>query len=106
MTSRSEVDKTYDRLKKEVQKKLTSLEDLQNEQVDDGRNISKQQKMTERFLAKRQMLLGRKDECNSNIRDLGVLPEEAFEKYISLKPESASQLGLPSWRFSKLTSVL
>jgi len=27
------------------------------------------------------MLMGRKDECNRNIRDLGVLPEEAFEKY-------------------------
>ena len=37
--------------------------------------------MTERYLAKRQMLTARKDECSRNIRDLGVLPEEAFEKY-------------------------
>lgn len=44
--------------------------------------MSKQQKTTERFLAKRQMLSARKEECNRNIRDLGVLPEEAFEKYI------------------------
>jgi len=29
------------------------------------------------------MLLNRKDECNGYIRDLGVLPEEAFEKYIA-----------------------
>jgi len=27
------------------------------------------------------MLTARKDECGRNIRDLGVLPEEAFEKY-------------------------
>jgi hypothetical protein len=29
--------------------------------------------------------VGRKDECNRNIRDLGVLPEEAFEKYTNEK---------------------
>ncbi len=49
------------------------------------RGISKQQKNTERYLTKRQLLLNRKDECNRNIRDLGVLPEEAFEKYTSEK---------------------
>jgi len=31
------------------------------------------------------MLTARKDECSRNIRDLGVLPEEAFEKYTSDK---------------------
>ena len=31
------------------------------------------------------MLLNRKDDCNRNIRDLGVLPEEAFEKYTKEK---------------------
>lgn len=59
------------------------LEKIQNQQSEDGRDMSKQQKTTERFLAKRQMLSGRKEECNRNIRDLGVLPEEAFEKYIN-----------------------
>ena len=47
--------------------------------------MSKQQKNTERYRAKRNLLLGRKEECNRNIRDLGVLPEEAFEKYTSDK---------------------
>lgn len=54
------------------------------------RGISKQQKSTERYLAKRQMLLNRKDECNRNIRDLGVLPEEAFEKYTNEKLDRVS----------------
>ena len=49
--------------------------------------MSKQQKTTERYLAKRQMLTAKKDECNRNIRDLGVLPEEAFEKYINERVE-------------------
>lgn len=64
-----------------------SLEKIQAKQTEDGKYISKQQKTTERYLAKRQMLLGRKEECNRNIRDLGVLPEEAFEKYTGEKLE-------------------
>ena len=31
------------------------------------------------------MLMQRKEECNRDIRDLGVLPEEAFEKYTNEK---------------------
>jgi len=65
----------------ELQELRTTLETIQNQQAEDSRSVTKQQKTTERYLAKRQMLLGRKDECNRSIRDLGVLPEEAFEKY-------------------------
>jgi structural maintenance of chromosome 3 (chondroitin sulfate proteoglycan 6) len=68
----------------------STLEQLQNQQSEDGRTISRQQKTTERYLAKRQMLLTRRDECNRNIRDLGVLPEEAFEKYINEKLDKVS----------------
>lgn len=73
-----------------VQELRSNLEKIQTEQTDDSRTISKQQKSTERYLAKRQMLMTRKDECNRNIRDLGVLPEEAFEKYINEKLERVS----------------
>lgn len=58
-------------LEKEREKKDT-------QQVEDNRNIARQAKNVERYLAKRQLLTTRKDECNKNIRDLGVLPEEAF----------------------------
>jgi len=50
----------------ELQKFRASLEKVQNQQTEDSRNISRQQKTTERYLAKRQMLSGRKDECNRN----------------------------------------
>ncbi len=55
--------------------------------------MSKQQKSTERYLAKRQLLTTRRDECNKNIRDLGVLPEEAFEKYTNVKAERVGELA-------------
>ncbi|KAL6310468.1 structural maintenance of chromosome protein 3 [Sparassis latifolia] len=84
LTKRSqEMDKDVEKLNSQLQEQRTTLENLQNQQAEDSRGISKQQKTTERYLAKRQMLLTRKDECNRNIRDLGVLPEEAFEKYTS-----------------------
>ncbi len=66
-----------------IQELRGQLEKIQNQQSEDSRDMSKQQKTTERYLAKRQMLTARKEECNRNIRDLGVLPEEAFEKYIN-----------------------
>ncbi|KAF8813049.1 hypothetical protein BYT27DRAFT_7251310 [Phlegmacium glaucopus] len=57
-----------------------------SQQTEDSRSISKQQKITERYLAGRQML------TNRDIRDLGVLPEEAFEKYVSEKLERVGSL--------------
>ncbi|OLL26315.1 Chromosome segregation protein sudA [Neolecta irregularis DAH-3] len=43
---------------------------------------------TRGHMAKRALLLQKKEECNRNIRDLGVLPEEAFEKYKKVKSET------------------
>ncbi|EGN98108.1 hypothetical protein SERLA73DRAFT_109452 [Serpula lacrymans var. lacrymans S7.3] len=82
LTKRSQdADKDAEKLTSELQELRSSLERVQSQQSEDSRGITRQQKNTERYLAKKQMLMGRKDECNRNIRDLGVLPEEAFEKY-------------------------
>lgn len=81
------IEKEGEELTAQIQELRTNLEKIQTQQTEDSRSISKQQKTTERYLAKRQMLMTRKDECNRNIRDLGVLPEEAFEKYINEKLE-------------------
>jgi structural maintenance of chromosome 3 (chondroitin sulfate proteoglycan 6) len=58
--------------------------------MEDRRLLSRQQKLAERYLTKRQMLSTRKEECSRNIRDLGVLPEEAFEKYTKEKADKVS----------------
>lgn len=80
-----DMEKEGDRLVAKQNELRTKLETLQNQQSEDSRGISRQQKNTERYLAKKQMLLNRKDDCNRSIRDLGVLPEEAFEKYTNEK---------------------
>lgn len=80
-----DMEKEAENLTGELQEHRAALEKVQNQQSEDSRSIARQQKNTERYLAKKQMLMGRKDECNRNIRDLGVLPEEAFEKYTNEK---------------------
>lgn len=47
--------------------------------------ISKEEKRLEENLLKRSLLAQKREECNANIRDLGVLPDEAFEKYNNQK---------------------
>jgi structural maintenance of chromosome 3 (chondroitin sulfate proteoglycan 6) len=84
------MEKEGEELTGQVQELRSALEKIHSQQTEDSRSISKQQKTTERYLAKRQMLTSRKDECNRNIRDLGVLPEEAFEKYVNEKLERVS----------------
>ena len=85
-------EKEGEELTAQVQELRSALEKIHSQQTEDSRSISKQQKTTERYLAKRQMLTSRKDECNRNIRDLGVLPEEAFEEYVNEKLERVSSL--------------
>ncbi|KAG5519930.1 hypothetical protein PMAC_000207 [Pneumocystis sp. 'macacae'] len=67
----------------EIRKNLSRIQN--NQQNDEARDIEKHQKVLERSMAKRALLLQNKEECNKNIRDLGVLPEEAFEKFFSIK---------------------
>lgn len=88
---------THTDLDKEIEKHTSKLHELRSSleaaklaQDDDSRQIGRQQKNTERYQAKRQILMTRKEECNRNIRDLGVLPEEAFEKYVNEKLDRVS----------------
>jgi structural maintenance of chromosome 3 (chondroitin sulfate proteoglycan 6) len=63
------------------------LDKAQTAQAEDGKNIAKQQKAVERYHARRRVAQQRKDECNAKIRELGVLPEEAFGKYTTTRME-------------------
>ncbi|GAA5987111.1 hypothetical protein JCM10908_001030 [Rhodotorula pacifica] len=73
-----EVEQETEKVNKEIAELEKDRETRESQRTADQRNIDKQGKSVERYLAKRQLLLHRKDECNQKIRDLGVLPEEAF----------------------------
>ncbi|KAK0532894.1 Structural maintenance of chromosomes protein 3 [Tilletia horrida] len=77
------VDKELEELEEKLRTHEAQREEIRVAQTEAGRDIAAQQKHAERYLKKRQTLLEQRDGCNKKIRDLGVLPEEAFEKYTS-----------------------
>ncbi|CZR61603.1 probable structural maintenance of chromosomes protein 3 [Phialocephala subalpina] len=52
--------------------------------------IEKNQKKMEKSVAKKALLTTAAAECAKNIRDLGVLPDEAFEKYANVDSKAIS----------------
>lgn len=90
----ADMERSIDKLSHDLHEHRSNLEVMQNQQAGDGHSMAKQQKNTERYLAKKNLLMNKKDECNRNIRDLGVLPEEAFDKYISDKSDRVSLIRI------------
>ena len=62
-------------------KKHKQLETEQARSAEESRGLARQQKNVERYLAKRQILLQRRDDSSQKIRDLGVLPEDAYIRH-------------------------
>ncbi|TAQ85746.1 hypothetical protein B7494_g5926 [Chlorociboria aeruginascens] len=69
----------------EAEGRISSRENAKTEreaqQQEIAKAIEKHQKKIERSVAKRALLTTAAAECAKNIRDLGVLPEEAFERF-------------------------
>ncbi|KAM0788840.1 hypothetical protein ACM66B_002925 [Microbotryomycetes sp. NB124-2] len=87
-----ELDDASEELRNEIATLEKEREKVEARQAEDQRAVSKQQKSVERYLSKRQMLMQRKDACNKNIRDLGVLPEEAFQETTASSEKLAKRL--------------
>jgi structural maintenance of chromosome 3 (chondroitin sulfate proteoglycan 6) len=78
----AESEARVDELKAEIAtltQKLTE-QDAQGHEL--ARINAKIRKNEDRYLFKRQTLSTRKDEYTNAIRDLGILPEEAYTKYV------------------------
>lgn len=75
------VEDEMEKINQAIAKKEKEFEALHMKQNEDSRGFAKQQKNVERYLAKRQMLIARKDENSKKIRELGALPPDAFEKH-------------------------
>ncbi|RIB10793.1 SMC-like protein [Gigaspora rosea] len=87
MSSRSkEIETELQDLSTDLNQKTSKSEALKAEQSSRQQKLERQQKNVDKFLSKRKLLLQKKEECTKNIRELGALPEEAFEKYKSTDP--------------------
>ncbi len=101
-----ETEKEIEAFTKQIGEINARSDELNTLQLESSRGILKAQKAAERYVNKRQTLLQRKEECSKKIRDLGVLPEEAFAKYTdrSQKPEKVSHESGRS-NLSKMTEA-
>lgn len=77
----------------EAESKIVGLEkervQKEERQQELARAIEKYQKRMEKSVQKRAILAARLQDCSKNIRDLGVLPDEAFERFSSATSEKA-----------------
>lgn len=83
-----EVDLSLEELEGDLRTYEQERTELKEQNREEARVIEKQQKSLEKNMQKKTLLTLKKDECNKNIRDLGVLPEEAFDKYTKLQSDS------------------
>jgi structural maintenance of chromosome 3 (chondroitin sulfate proteoglycan 6) len=78
----SESETRVDELKAEIATLAQKLAEQDAQGHELARVNAKIRKNEDRYLVKRQTLSTRKDEYTNAIRDLGILPEEAYTKYV------------------------
>ncbi|CEP12365.1 hypothetical protein [Parasitella parasitica] len=82
-----DLDTQIDQLHKDDEEINTELEKAVEFQSRINHGINNEEKRLEENLLKRSLLQQKREECNAIIRDLGFLPDEAFEKYNSYSLE-------------------
>jgi structural maintenance of chromosome 3 (chondroitin sulfate proteoglycan 6) len=85
-----ESELSIDRAKKDLANVQQSKSAKQQEQEELARTIERHQKRMEKSMQKKALLTEKLADCNRDIRDLGVLPEEAFKKYEKLESDKVS----------------
>ncbi|KAF1816092.1 putative chromosome segregation protein SudA [Eremomyces bilateralis CBS 781.70] len=97
----------------EMEQTKTQLEEGQRERAEKqqgheelARMVERHRKRMDKSSAKKALLVQKKEECDRNIRDLGVLPEEAFDKYERMDSDRAiKQLHKVNNALKKYTHV-
>lgn len=91
------VDASLAQIETHVEELTARIESLGNDKaaleqthIELKARIEKQQKKIEKTLQQKSLLTARLAECTKNIRDLGVLPEEAFDKYERMQTNEVS----------------
>ncbi|KAH6888646.1 RecF/RecN/SMC [Thelonectria olida] len=86
--SLQETEAKMDDLVQNLEQKGTQKSEREQIQQDLSTRIEKQQKRMDKSLRRKALLTTQAAECAKNIRDLGVLPEEAFDKYENMEAKT------------------
>ena len=83
----------YDRLAGELAEIEQAMHAIRGQDDMHADDFARQRHTAERFAARKQRMEAQRDRINERIRDLGMLPEEAFQRYQSRSTEQlATQL--------------
>jgi structural maintenance of chromosome 3 (chondroitin sulfate proteoglycan 6) len=85
-----ETEQTLEQLTTRMEEATQEKATLDQNQHELSHRIEKQQKRMEKTLQRKALLTTQAAECAKNIRDLGVLPEEAFDKYENMESKTVS----------------
>lgn len=84
----STLEQSLEESRLELAQKETDLTKAKEDRVQAARMIDRYHKQMEKSVAKRAFLVERREEVQRKIRELGVLPVDAFSKYQTLSSES------------------
>lgn len=80
----TDLDGLIDKMEIEVKDHMKSMDRWKNIEKEQNDAINHDTKELEKMTNRQGMLLKKKEECMKKIRELGSLPQEAFEKYQTL----------------------
>ncbi|KAJ3039435.1 Structural maintenance of chromosomes protein 3 [Rhizophlyctis rosea] len=86
-----DIDRELDELSNSIQEANKNLERARTEQINQHKEMEAEQRAMERYHTKKTGYLKQKEEALKSIRELGLLPEEAFEKYQNLSYDQLSK---------------
>lgn len=89
-TSLQETEAKMDDLQLRLEQKAAERSNREQKQQEISTRIEKQQKRMDKTLRRKALLTTQAADCAKNIRDLGVLPEEAFDKYENMEAKTVS----------------
>ncbi|TSK67263.1 Structural maintenance of chromosomes protein 3 [Bagarius yarrelli] len=84
MARSEDLDTLIDKTEVEIKDHIKSMERWKNIEKEQNEAINHDTKELEKMTNRQGMLLKKKEECMKKIRELGSLPQEAFEKYQTL----------------------
>lgn len=86
-----ETEGKLDKLVSRIDTYASDKQKREQTQLELSARIEKQQKRMDKTLQRKALLTSQAAECAKNIRELGVLPEEAFDKYENMEANVVSK---------------
>lgn len=65
----------------QLQEQIGAMDRAKANRTDSHRSMQLEKQQTEKYFARKALILKKKDDAMKKIRDLGALPEEAFQKF-------------------------